>query len=289
MSRNDSSSTSVSRLNSDFFDKETTNPLSLATNSSFSVVQKQFYDLMRLKNIVITKATQQMNTQNYVLSQRNTRIVGSNSTERSVSITTNGDNTEEEREKGPGERQKEVTEEKINQKNGTVGPGPLISVPYEQYETLMRQLEVERIEHAKTKTKCEELADHLDFARGQVEILQKQLQREKDDFRRVLGSVHESNIVGEERKDQLETQVRELHTDNQQLSRRLRSKDMETEKLQEALTKEKSTQKQRMIDMEVRRCQESYISSMLSAKAAATGRSQISAKKGSRSTCRKTE
>ncbi|CAE1169289.1 unnamed protein product [Acanthosepion pharaonis] len=184
-----------------------------------------------------------MNVKNYIVTQQKERL----------SVTSAGDSSK-----------KDDTEEVYSPREEKDATNrTMITLPCDQYETLMRQLEVERIEHAKTKTKCEELADRLDFARGQIEILEKQLQREKDNFRQILGSVQESNQVGDERKGQLEIRVRELHQDNQQLAQRLRSRDSQIEKLQQALAKEKSSHDQQIIDMEVRRCQEDYISTSL--------------------------
>lgn len=222
---------------------------SLSATSSFNVVQSQFQDLMHLKNVVITKARQQMNVKNYILTQQKERL----------SVTSAGDSSQKDDTEEVYSPREEI--DAIDAKEET--NRTMITLPCDQYETLMRQLEVERIEHAKTKTKCEELADRLDFARGQIEILEKQLQREKDNFRQILGSVQESNQVGDERKGQLEIRVRELHQDNQQLAQRLRSKDSQIEKLQQALAKEKSSHDQQIIDMEVRRCQEDYISTSL--------------------------
>ena len=244
---------------------------SLSTTTSFDIVQSQFQDLMHLKNVLINKSKQQMNVKNYIEDQQKERL------NKSINNTISSDhNSGKEDTDVYSPSEKETESNKTNDSNSPLGEST-INIRYDKYETLIRELEAERMEHAKTKTKCEELADHLDFSRGQIEILQRQLQREKDHFRQILGSVQESNKVEDERKDQLETRVRELHEDNQQLVRRLRTKDSEIEKLQEALTKEKSSQNRRIIDMEVRRCQEDYISSLLTK----TGRGRPNhAKKG---------
>ncbi|KAL8618142.1 hypothetical protein ACOMHN_034369 [Nucella lapillus] len=58
-------------------------------------------------------------------------------------------------------------------------------VSREEYEVLVQKLEQEQNSHAETRLRLMEVTDKLDFTLGEVEVLDKQLGKEKDAFQQM--------------------------------------------------------------------------------------------------------
>ena len=54
-----------------------------------------------------------------------------------------------------------------------------------QHAKLMNMFQQEQLSHAETKLRLMEVTDKLDFTLGEVEILNKQLSKEKDAFQQM--------------------------------------------------------------------------------------------------------
>ncbi|XP_007473766.1 spermatogenesis-associated protein 24 isoform X1 [Monodelphis domestica] len=78
-------------------------------------------------------------------------------------------------------------------------------VSKEEYEAVVKKLEEEKAAHAQTKGLLAKETEKLQFALGEVEVLSKQLEREKQAFEKALSSVKNKVLTESTKKDKLIT------------------------------------------------------------------------------------
>ncbi|XP_031561269.1 spermatogenesis-associated protein 24-like [Actinia tenebrosa] len=132
-------------------------------------------------------------------------------------------------------------------------------VPLEEYEKVVRQFENEQLEHIKTKAKLASVSEKLEFALGEIDILTKQLNREKMAFEKSFGNL--KHIANEESqaKNELLNKCGEMEMICSKQDDVLSSKDAQIKDLKQRLAKQKQNHKQCLSEMEIQRQQERYI------------------------------
>lgn len=78
-------------------------------------------------------------------------------------------------------------------------------VSKEEFQAVEKQLVEEKAAHAKTKVLLAKEEEKLQFALGEVEVLSKQLEKEKLAFEKALSSVKSKALQESSKKDQLVT------------------------------------------------------------------------------------
>lgn len=204
-----------------------------SVTTSYEVIQQQFQDLLHLKDFLINKTTE--------LSCK--ASAQTNSHNESATVMSDLDNTKSSIFKGP-----EILDSVVS---------------WKQYETVAQELEVEKLNHCRTKTRCCELTDHLEISQQQIAALQKQIQDDRKSFQRILNSLNKSVKLENEKKCELETRCIKLEEQNKKLDEKLASRISEVKKLKGNLQKQKELQSRNLMELEVNRCQQDYISNYL--------------------------
>ncbi|EDO47683.1 predicted protein, partial [Nematostella vectensis] len=132
-------------------------------------------------------------------------------------------------------------------------------VPREEYERLSRQLEDEKLEHMKTKAKLAGESEKLQFALGEVDILNKQLQREKTAFEKAFGSLKNKAQMKSQERDDLLNKCEEMEVICHKQDDVLTAKESKIKDLKMRLAKQKENHKKQLSDLEIQREQERYI------------------------------
>merc|ERR1712142_578724 len=73
-----------------------------------------------------------------------------------------------------------------------------------KYKNLLKNLEDEKVSHANTKTHLIEVQDNLELALGEIEILKKQVQREKFQYETLFNSLKSKAIAESHKNVELE-------------------------------------------------------------------------------------
>ncbi|XP_002733994.1 spermatogenesis-associated protein 24-like [Saccoglossus kowalevskii] len=137
-------------------------------------------------------------------------------------------------------------------------------IPKDQYEKLLKQLEDEKIAHAKTKSKLLSESDKLQFALGEIEILTKQLEREKSTFEQAISQVKSKALKETSKNEKLVNKCAEIEAQCEEQEDVLSAKDAAINDLKEKLVKQKENHKQQLSEMDIQLKQEAYIAQMLS-------------------------
>ncbi|CAI9737763.1 Hypothetical predicted protein [Octopus vulgaris] len=204
-----------------------------SVTTGYEVIQQQFQDLLQLKDFLINKTT-----------ELSSKASGqSNSRNESATIMSDFDNSKSSTFKGS-----EILDSVVS---------------WKQYESVAQELEIEKLNHCRTKTRCCELTDHLEISQQQIAALQKQIQDDRESFRRILNSLNKSVKLENEKKCELETRCSQLEEQNKKLDEKLASRISEVKKLKGNLLKQKELQSRNLMELEVNRCQQDYISNYL--------------------------
>lgn len=131
------------------------------------------------------------------------------------------------------------------------------------YIELESQLEEERKEHSKTRTALQEVTDRLEFALGEVEILTKQLAREKEAFQRAFGDVRSKAMQETSKNIKLETKCTEISKKVEQQEKVLSNKKEAIEKLEKKLKEKEIEHKKQVTELEIERKQQQYINRLM--------------------------
>ncbi|ESO98390.1 hypothetical protein LOTGIDRAFT_231437 [Lottia gigantea] len=127
-------------------------------------------------------------------------------------------------------------------------------------------LKEERFEHNKTKHKLKEVTDKLDFSLGEIEILTKQLEREKASFdssyKSIKNKLSQSNDYNRELEKKL-TESKKRCRVNEEV---IKTKDDEIRRLQDQVKQLQSKFKQKVGEIDVEKQQELYIAKMMEGK-----------------------
>ncbi|XP_054837628.1 spermatogenesis-associated protein 24 [Eublepharis macularius] len=140
------------------------------------------------------------------------------------------------------------------------------SVSRVEYEAILKKLEKEVEEHAKTKRNLAKESEQLDFALGEIDVLSKQLEREKQAFDNALSSVKSKVLKESIQKDKLKSKCTEIESHIQKQEDILNCKDNEIKELQHFINKQKQTLKKQASDFKIQKQQEYYIAKALGGK-----------------------
>ncbi|XP_077168588.1 spermatogenesis-associated protein 24 isoform X1 [Paroedura picta] len=164
------------------------------------------------------------------------------------------------------------------------------SVSRVEYEAVVKKLEKEEEEHAKTKSCLAKESEHLEFALGEIDILSKQLEREKQAFAnaydckmegkclkrvglescyslKMLSNVKSKVLKESIQKDKLKSKCTEIESHIQKQEDILNSKDNEIKELHHFVNRQKQTLKKQASDFKIQKQQEYYIAKVLGEKA----------------------
>ncbi|XP_070539977.1 spermatogenesis-associated protein 24-like [Ptychodera flava] len=131
------------------------------------------------------------------------------------------------------------------------------------YEKVIKDLEEEKIAHAKTKAKLLSESDKLQFALGEIEILSKQLEREKTAFEQVVGQMKSKVLKDSAKNVELVHKCTEIEAQCEEQEDILYSKNATITDLKQRLAKQKENHKHELTEMEIRVQQEAYIAKTL--------------------------
>ncbi|XP_078589433.1 spermatogenesis-associated protein 24-like isoform X1 [Branchiostoma floridae x Branchiostoma japonicum] len=136
-------------------------------------------------------------------------------------------------------------------------------VDKEEFEALQRELQLEREEHIKTKAKLASESEKLQFALGEIDVLSKQLEREKAAFENALGLMKNKAQRESQQASQLKDKCSEVVAQCELQEDILNVKDLRINDLKQRLTKQKQAHKAQMKDLEIQQQQDAYISRLL--------------------------
>ncbi|XP_071090937.1 spermatogenesis-associated protein 24-like [Haliotis cracherodii] len=136
-------------------------------------------------------------------------------------------------------------------------------VPRDDYEKVLNDYETEKLEHAQTKGKLMEVTDKLEFALGQIEVLTKQLEREKTAFENAFGSLKTKAIKETSKNQQLENRCQDIARRCSEKEGVLHQKQEEIRVLERKLREQARVSKYRVSELEVQRQQDRYIASIM--------------------------
>ncbi|XP_060114004.1 spermatogenesis-associated protein 24 [Heteronotia binoei] len=140
------------------------------------------------------------------------------------------------------------------------------SVSRVEYEAIVKKLEKEEKEHAETKSYLAKKSEQLEFALGEIDILSKQLEREKQAFENALSNVKNRVLKESIQKDKLKIKCTEIESHIQKQEDIVNSKDNEIKELQHFVNKQKQTLKKQASDFKIQKQQEYYIAKVLGGK-----------------------
>ncbi|XP_012996435.1 spermatogenesis-associated protein 24 isoform X4 [Cavia porcellus] len=138
----------------------------------------------------------------------------------------------------------------------------------ESQEELIHQLKnvEERAAHAKTKLLLAKEEEKLQFALGEVEVLSKQLEKEKVAFEKALSNVKSRVLQESSKKDQLITKCNEIESHITKQEDILNGKENEIKELQQVISQQKQIFRNHMSDFRIQKQQESYMAQVLDQK-----------------------
>uniref|UniRef100_H3ANN7 Spermatosis associated 24 n=1 Tax=Latimeria chalumnae TaxID=7897 RepID=H3ANN7_LATCH len=136
-----------------------------------------------------------------------------------------------------------IQEEAVSQLQSKVRRKEEESISREEYEDLMMKLEDEKLEHAKTKSLLTKESEKLQFALGEIEILTKQLEREKLAFEKALASIKNKTLKESTKNDKLKSKCNEIESQIVKQKDLLDGKENKIKELHHVVRKQKQTLK----------------------------------------------
>ncbi|XP_015779355.1 PREDICTED: spermatogenesis-associated protein 24-like isoform X1 [Acropora digitifera] len=132
-------------------------------------------------------------------------------------------------------------------------------VSRDEYDKLVRELEEEKLNHVRTKAKLASESEKLQFALGEIDILNKQIQREKATFENVYGQVKTKAMEENQEKKQFLTKCQAMEELCSKQDDILTTKDAKIKELKQRLVRQKQVHQQQLSDLDIHRQQEQYI------------------------------
>ncbi|XP_065774743.1 spermatogenesis-associated protein 24 isoform X1 [Muntiacus reevesi] len=144
-------------------------------------------------------------------------------------------------------------------------------VSKEEFQAVEKKLVEEKAAHAKTKVLLAKEEEKLQFALGEVEVLSKQLEKEKLAFEKALSSVKSRALQESSKKDQLITKCNEIESHIIKQEDILNGKENEIKELQQVISQQKEIFSQlrcrnHMSDFRIQKQQENYMAQVLDQK-----------------------
>ncbi|XP_006156246.1 spermatogenesis-associated protein 24 isoform X3 [Tupaia chinensis] len=139
-------------------------------------------------------------------------------------------------------------------------------VSKEEFQAVEKKLVEEKAAHAKTKVLLAKEEEKLQFALGEVEVLSKQLEKEKLAFEKALSSVKSKALQESSKKDQLITKCNEIESHIIKQEDILNGKENEIKELQQVISQQKQIFRNHMSDFRIQKQQENYMAQVLDQK-----------------------
>ncbi|XP_064603496.1 spermatogenesis-associated protein 24-like [Liolophura sinensis] len=144
-------------------------------------------------------------------------------------------------------------------------------VSREDYKNIKRQLQEQQLDNAKTKAALQDVTEKLEFAQGKIEMLTKQIEREKAAYQKSFSLLKVKTIKESTKNVALETKCSEVEKKKKQQENILESKDKEIESLEKRLKAQDDIYKKQLGEMSVKLQQELYIAKTLDDKGSSRG------------------
>ncbi|XP_017528590.3 spermatogenesis-associated protein 24 isoform X2 [Manis javanica] len=139
-------------------------------------------------------------------------------------------------------------------------------VSKEEFQAVEKQLVEEKAAHSKTKVLLAKEEEKLQFALGEVEVLSKQLEKEKLAFEKALSSVKSKALQESSKKDQLITKCNEIESHIIKQEDTLSGKENEIKELQQIISQQKQIFRNHISDFRIQKQQENYMAQVLAQK-----------------------
>ncbi|XP_006526311.1 spermatogenesis-associated protein 24 isoform X1 [Mus musculus] len=139
-------------------------------------------------------------------------------------------------------------------------------VSKEEFHEIEKKLVEEKAAHAKTKALLAKEEEKLQFALGEVEVLSKQLEKEKMAFEKALSSVKSRVLQESSKKDQLITKCNEIESHIIKQEDILNGKENEIKELQQVISQQKQNFRNHISDFRIQKQQETYMAQVLDQK-----------------------
>ncbi|XP_006891237.1 PREDICTED: spermatogenesis-associated protein 24 [Elephantulus edwardii] len=139
-------------------------------------------------------------------------------------------------------------------------------VSKEEFQAVEEQLVEEKAAHAKTKVLLAKEEEKLQFALGEIEVLSKQLEKEKLAFEKALSNVKSKVLQESSKKDQLITKCNEIESHIIKQEDILNGKENEIKELQQVISQQKQILRNQMSDFRIQKQQENYMARVLDQK-----------------------
>ncbi|XP_062443681.1 spermatogenesis-associated protein 24 [Rhea pennata] len=140
------------------------------------------------------------------------------------------------------------------------------SVSRKEYEAAVRRLQEEQSAHARTKDLLTKESEKLDFALGEVEVLSRQLRREREIFEKTLDSIKSKALTELTQKDNLINKCNEIKSCIVKQEDVLKDKEKEIQALHRCIAQQKQTLKTQVSELKIQKQQELYIAQVLEKK-----------------------
>ncbi|KAK2171151.1 hypothetical protein NP493_1098g00074 [Ridgeia piscesae] len=136
-------------------------------------------------------------------------------------------------------------------------------VSSKQYEAVFKMLEEERAAHSETKSKLSDTQDQLAFCQGEVEVLSRQIAREKAQFEQTFGLLKTKALTETVRNIELENKCHEIEKQCEDRTDILSDKDHQIEALTRRLQSQKDHYERKLSELTIQMKQEAYIAQTL--------------------------
>jgi len=111
----------------------------------------------------------------------------------------------------------------------------------------------------RTKAKLASESEKLQFALGEIDILNKQIQREKATFENAYGQVKSKALEESQEKKEFQTKCQAMEELCSKQDDILTTKDAKIKELKQRLVRQKQIHQQQLSDLDIHRQQEQYI------------------------------
>lgn len=132
-------------------------------------------------------------------------------------------------------------------------------VTEEEYYAIKKELEIEKEEHLATKAKLAVVSEKLEFALGEVGILNRQLQKEKEAFQEAFGHLKDTAFQQKYHALQLKEKYSEIEKVCDRQDDVILAKDIAIKDLKSRLNEQKKTYRRQLDDKEIHLQQERYL------------------------------
>jgi len=136
-------------------------------------------------------------------------------------------------------------------------------VTQEQYCALLDAFQTEKLEHARTKQALMSAQDQLDFAKGEIEILKKQVAREKRQFEETYSILKKKAIEESCRNEELKSTCEEISRDREFKSVTLQVQTDRVQEMKYDMEKQKSDMMRRETEQALALQQEAYLNRLV--------------------------